>query len=239
MKTPAPKISTLVVSAIRNLREARGSTAKDIMNYIVAEHNAGDNAIQRRMNAALKRGVDYGILKQVNGHYSLNGDPFCINPQNMVPEDKTRRRKRKGRRVGRRRHGRRARGGKGRRRSKKTPMKAQRRAVLNRKRGMHVRRVKRQNNNRMQSYREEPAPRERTRPENTPADLRRADNRRADVEVPRRGSSIKGKERSRSRSRPPSQPRLSSRQPSRQESPAPSQSSTSSDHEEKYNRHDD
>lgn len=49
MKTPAPKISTLVVSAIRNLREARGSTAKDIMNYIVAEHHAGNNAIQRRV----------------------------------------------------------------------------------------------------------------------------------------------------------------------------------------------
>lgn len=192
------------------------------------------------MNAALKRGVDFGILKQVNGHYSLNGDPFSINPQNMVPEDKARRRRRKGRRGGRRRRGRRARGAKGRRRARKAPMKAQRRAVLNRKRGIHVRRVKRRNDNRIQNYREEPAPRERTRPEHTPADLRRVD-RRADVEVPRRGSSIKGKERSRSqsRSRPSSQPRLTSRQPSRQESPAPSRSSASSDHEDQDNRHDD
>lgn len=37
-----PKMSALVASAIRNLREIRGSTSKEIMNYIKTQYSATD-----------------------------------------------------------------------------------------------------------------------------------------------------------------------------------------------------
>lgn len=49
-----PKMTALVVSAIRNLREIPGSSPKEILNYIMSECNTSnppqDAAIERKVN---------------------------------------------------------------------------------------------------------------------------------------------------------------------------------------------
>lgn len=47
-KTPQ-KMSGLVVAALRNLRDARGSTAREIMKHIMAEYNASEATVQRQV----------------------------------------------------------------------------------------------------------------------------------------------------------------------------------------------
>ena len=44
-----PKMSALVASAIRNLREIRGSTSKEIMNYIKSQYTGSDSNIQKQV----------------------------------------------------------------------------------------------------------------------------------------------------------------------------------------------
>ncbi|XP_035722877.1 uncharacterized protein LOC118441928 [Vespa mandarinia] len=72
MKTSVPKISAMITSAIRQLRQSQGSTSKEIMNYIISRYNL-ESPIQRQMQAALKRGLNSGILDKNRGHYKLNG----------------------------------------------------------------------------------------------------------------------------------------------------------------------
>lgn len=46
-----PKMSALVASAIRNLREIRGSTSKEIMNYIKSQYtNGSDSSMQKQVS---------------------------------------------------------------------------------------------------------------------------------------------------------------------------------------------
>ncbi|XP_014476599.1 PREDICTED: serine/arginine-rich splicing factor 6-like [Dinoponera quadriceps] len=112
-----PKMSALVASAIRNLRELRGSTSKEIMNYIKMQYNATDANTRKQIYAALKRGLDYGILKKDHGYYSLNMDPDMLYKAHTVTplEQGRRRRRRRGR--GRSRGRGRGRRGRGRGRS--------------------------------------------------------------------------------------------------------------------------
>lgn len=44
-----PKMSALVASAIRNLREIRGSTSKEIMSYIKSQYTGSDSNIQKQV----------------------------------------------------------------------------------------------------------------------------------------------------------------------------------------------
>lgn len=73
------------------------------------------------MQAALKRGLDYGILKKTNGHYFLNTDVDLQQlASNFAPMERSRRRRRRSRRRrsrGRRRRRSRRRSRRGRRRS--------------------------------------------------------------------------------------------------------------------------
>ncbi|KAL7297644.1 hypothetical protein TKK_0009312 [Trichogramma kaykai] len=93
-KKGAPKMSGLVVAALRNLRDAHGSTAKEIMKYIMAEYNASETTVQRQLRTALKRGVEYGILKKTNAGYSLNTDAEVIGPLDLAQMDACRKKKR-------------------------------------------------------------------------------------------------------------------------------------------------
>lgn len=43
------KMSALVATAIRNLRDLRGSTSKEIMNYIKSQYHAPDSNIQKQV----------------------------------------------------------------------------------------------------------------------------------------------------------------------------------------------
>ncbi|XP_008556205.1 protamine-like protein [Microplitis demolitor] len=112
-----PKMTKLVVSAIKNLRDVQGSTTKDILNYVMREFNS-EPSLERRLRTALKRGIDYGILIKKGPHYLLNTDPEMTTADPGPMERGGRRRKRggkKGRRggkKGRRGRGRRRRGGK-------------------------------------------------------------------------------------------------------------------------------
>ncbi|KAK1117159.1 hypothetical protein K0M31_016965 [Melipona bicolor] len=49
MGKQAPKMSARVVNAIRNLREAHGSTSKEIMNYIMSQCNVPETTVQRQV----------------------------------------------------------------------------------------------------------------------------------------------------------------------------------------------
>lgn len=49
VKKASPKMSGLVVAALRNLRDAHGSTAREIMKYIMAEYNASEAVVQRQV----------------------------------------------------------------------------------------------------------------------------------------------------------------------------------------------
>ncbi|XP_053970840.1 serine/arginine-rich splicing factor 7-like [Hylaeus volcanicus] len=134
MGKQVPKMSARVVNAIRSLSEAQGSTSKEIMSYIMAQYSAPETSIQRQMQAALKRGLDYGILKKNNGHYFLNAEADV--PQlasNLAPVERSRRRR------GRRRSRRRSRRRKGRRRSRGRRRRRSRRSRRRRSRGRTAR----------------------------------------------------------------------------------------------------
>ncbi|XP_076171097.1 uncharacterized protein LOC143148553 [Ptiloglossa arizonensis] len=133
----APKMSARVVNAIRSLREAQGSTSKEIMNYVMTQYSAPESIIRRQMQAALKRGLDYGILKKNHGHYFLDPDADVPRLTRMEPTEKSkrrsrRRRRRSGRSKSRRRRSKRRRGRRrtrGRRKSRRRRPGSKRRAA--------------------------------------------------------------------------------------------------------------
>ncbi|XP_031826519.2 uncharacterized protein LOC116424361 [Nomia melanderi] len=139
-----PKMSARVVNAIKNLREVHGSTSKEILNYITSQHSAPESTVQRQMQAALKRGLDYGILKKNNGHYYLNTDAEIprIAPSGASPAERTRRSRRRSshRRSRRRRSGRRKRRRRSGRRRGRT-RRSRRRRSSGRRRAAQERRV--------------------------------------------------------------------------------------------------
>ena len=63
----SPKISALVVNAIRRLQDVQGSTTKEISNYISREYDVPGKDIRRQVQLALRRGVSYGILQRAKG----------------------------------------------------------------------------------------------------------------------------------------------------------------------------
>ncbi|KAL2712107.1 hypothetical protein V1478_018342 [Vespula squamosa] len=71
-KWPKPmRIAALIVSAIQNLRETKGSTPKKIIAYIRCASDLPEKRVKRQVKAALRRGVEYGILRRYRGHYFL------------------------------------------------------------------------------------------------------------------------------------------------------------------------
>ncbi|XP_033227973.1 uncharacterized protein LOC117179892 [Belonocnema kinseyi] len=71
-RSPKPiKIAALVVSAIQDLKDSKGSTPKKITGYITYASQLPTTKVRRRVNAALKQGVQYGILRRYRGHYFL------------------------------------------------------------------------------------------------------------------------------------------------------------------------
>ncbi|KAI4496086.1 hypothetical protein M0802_008126 [Mischocyttarus mexicanus] len=71
MKILTNKTLALIISAIKELRETKGSTSREILNYITAIYNLPSESARRQMKTALKRGVACGILKKNGVHYSL------------------------------------------------------------------------------------------------------------------------------------------------------------------------
>lgn len=199
-----------------------------------------------QLNAALKRGIDYGLLRKVNGHYTLHPDPFGVNPFGIVPEEKAMRKRRRRKGAGRMRRGRRGRGarrtrrtrrsrrgsrsrrGRGGYRRRNVDSKPQRRGILSKNQEFTGRRMRRMNDELNVKCTNEMLPSERVRCVNH--DL--GEERPANVEISRNASTTnKERERSRSKSRrSQSQPR----QQTRQQTPArsPCQSSESSDRED-------
>lgn len=54
MGKQTPKMSSRVVNAIRNLREAHGSTSKEIMNYIMSQCNVHESTVNRQVASLLR-----------------------------------------------------------------------------------------------------------------------------------------------------------------------------------------
>ncbi|XP_076665415.1 uncharacterized protein LOC143367462 [Andrena cerasifolii] len=71
MVTDSTKTLALVISAIKNLREQKGSSSQEILHYLSSVYDVPQNVARRQMQTALKRGVAYGILKKNGSHYVL------------------------------------------------------------------------------------------------------------------------------------------------------------------------
>ncbi|XP_076161083.1 uncharacterized protein LOC143143579 [Ptiloglossa arizonensis] len=65
------KIAALIVSAIQDLRETKGSAPNKIIGYISYASNMAENRVKRQVKSALKKGVEYGILTRYRGLYFL------------------------------------------------------------------------------------------------------------------------------------------------------------------------
>ncbi|XP_043527110.1 uncharacterized protein LOC122537734 [Frieseomelitta varia] len=79
MVSDSARVLALVITAIKNLRELKGSTSREILHYLSSVYDIPPTVARRQMLTALKRGVAYGILKKNGGHYILptNGDIKC------------------------------------------------------------------------------------------------------------------------------------------------------------------
>ena len=69
------KISQLVLAAIHNLGDERGSTAKKILDYITSEYELESNEIKSRVLLTLKKGVNFGILRKEKTRYLIEDSP--------------------------------------------------------------------------------------------------------------------------------------------------------------------
>lgn len=94
MRKSVPKMSLMITSAIRHLRQAHGSTSKEIMNYITSRYDSLEPDIQRQMSAALKRCLEYGIANKTRGRYKLNSLEECIARAGVGPIERPGRRRR-------------------------------------------------------------------------------------------------------------------------------------------------
>ncbi|KAI4479147.1 hypothetical protein M0804_011286 [Polistes exclamans] len=70
MNKSMPKMSIMITSAIRYLRQNQGSTSKEIMDYIMSRYNL-EPSMQRQIRAALKRGTNYDIFDKNGDNYKL------------------------------------------------------------------------------------------------------------------------------------------------------------------------
>lgn len=61
-----PKYSDMVITAIKELKERKGSSRQAVAKYVKKEYKVKDNA-DTHIKAALKKGVTSGALKQVKG----------------------------------------------------------------------------------------------------------------------------------------------------------------------------
>ncbi|XP_063991140.1 calcium homeostasis endoplasmic reticulum protein-like [Diachasmimorpha longicaudata] len=61
----------LVISAIKNMQERKGSSCRTIVNYVSSLCDVPRDIAQRQVLAALKRGTIHGILRETDGYYSL------------------------------------------------------------------------------------------------------------------------------------------------------------------------
>ena len=101
-KSKIPKVSRLVLSAIQGLKDERGSTPKEIVNFISSEYPVKINNIQRKVATALKRGVDYGILRQVRTRYRMDDVELDGRRRRRKTTNRRRRKSRTGRSRSRR-----------------------------------------------------------------------------------------------------------------------------------------
>lgn len=69
---PFKKPSELVLMVISRLKETKGSTRKQIMDYINEEYSCSGDQLKRSVNTALRRGVQYGLLRVENGHFIVD-----------------------------------------------------------------------------------------------------------------------------------------------------------------------
>ncbi|XP_011157426.2 uncharacterized protein LOC105194274 [Solenopsis invicta] len=80
------KIFGLVISAIKNLRELKGSTSREILYYISSVYKIPYTVARRQIQNVLKRGVTCGILRKTDGHYSLPTDNEVARQEVAVQE---------------------------------------------------------------------------------------------------------------------------------------------------------
>lgn len=71
----AVKPSELVILAIHNLEEKEGSYPQDIVKFISTQCGIEPDQVKKHVDEALKRGLQFGILAENQGRYSLEEVP--------------------------------------------------------------------------------------------------------------------------------------------------------------------
>lgn len=64
----------MVVKAIRRLQDVRGSTAREINDFLSKEFGVPVSGIKKSVKVALKRALNYGILKNKKYGTNLSSD---------------------------------------------------------------------------------------------------------------------------------------------------------------------
>lgn len=65
--------SELVITAIHNLENDKGSSAQEIIRFILNKYNLPADQVEAQVEKALERGVNFGVLCNNNGCYYLSG----------------------------------------------------------------------------------------------------------------------------------------------------------------------
>ena len=73
-KKPAdhPPYKTMVIEAIKELKERNGSSRQRIMKYLVAEFKVKKETASKYLRATLKQGVSNGTFEQIKGSFKLS-----------------------------------------------------------------------------------------------------------------------------------------------------------------------
>ncbi|XP_048513063.1 uncharacterized protein LOC125501401 [Athalia rosae] len=66
------KLPYLIISAIRNLRNTKGSPPTKIVSYVARTSHISRATAKRQVDLALRRAVNDGLLRRRHGHYCLD-----------------------------------------------------------------------------------------------------------------------------------------------------------------------
>lgn len=65
------RASELVIAAIHNLEERKGSSTNDIVDFISRKYNLSNDQVKDHVEKALERGVHFGVLSENGGLYQV------------------------------------------------------------------------------------------------------------------------------------------------------------------------
>jgi len=96
---PLPPMEMMIKRAILGLRSKKGSTTKEIVEYITSTFDISTERCARGLQGALKRMLTAGLIyKQKRGHYKMTGKGRLFKMKKKKKKNKKRKRRRRTRR---------------------------------------------------------------------------------------------------------------------------------------------